>query len=547
MELNECAALGTNHSQATRRPAPVGAAPLSCNGIDTRVKKLKKEIQARKKEIKRLSAIRNDLSSISRLPAELLAKIFSEVVTAVGYKSGKVPSWMAITHVCQRWRAVAIDSSVLWTDISFHWSPAWVKVMLQRSKQSKLDIVTSSATNAPLDLINQALDVSRLRSLETQNPVHGHIIASRLEHGAPHLEKLSLMRWSNTYKLPPGCLATNTPKLKALTLANYTLSPWGSKVITALHSFDLSLDLPDAATGDELLDGLDGMHALSRLRLAGLHLPLIVDCRVVRLPRLESLHISNVSVGTGTALLNSLAVPLTAKVDLSDYHVDDEDPQTISDLISAFRRCCLTSSLNPSAFTSPPTFKYIALELGWAVALRATLHEPPARLRPEASYNLEITSSGLRPAARLSSNLLESLPLGETCRIDLSVTSKHQHVDITALLDLPKVSTVHVTGTEAAALFLRDAEDDGFYDDGSPIPFPGLRNLLFFDVDFKHDPRRPQAVNPTDLASFVNARKAMGAEIQRLRLAGCPMYKKDKAKFKPQCRVLEVSDGYCDD
>ena len=43
------------------------------------------------------------------------------------------PNWIAITYVCQRWRAVSIDFKKLWSTITPNLSPKWIAAFLQRS------------------------------------------------------------------------------------------------------------------------------------------------------------------------------------------------------------------------------------------------------------------------------------------------------------------------------------------------------------------------------------------------------------------------------
>ena len=43
------------------------------------------------------------------------------------------PSWIAISYVCQRWRAVALDFRKLWSTITLDLSPKWISACLKRS------------------------------------------------------------------------------------------------------------------------------------------------------------------------------------------------------------------------------------------------------------------------------------------------------------------------------------------------------------------------------------------------------------------------------
>ncbi|KAH6917645.1 hypothetical protein BKA70DRAFT_1395344 [Coprinopsis sp. MPI-PUGE-AT-0042] len=515
---------------------------VSRENIDTRV-------YALRTEIKRLLAMRNDLSPIFRLPPELLVSIFSEIIAIIGlheWPRRKVPSWMAVTHVCQQWRTVALDASTLWTDISFDWSRSWLEAMLHRSKQAKLNIVLPfdhKKLDKTIGVVTQSLaDITRLRSLKSLGSfVH---VIKRLVFQAPHLEKLVLQDYSNAHTLPPHFLASNAPKLKFLELLNWSLASWPSPLLTVLDHFDLELKVEHSGTpsATELLDVLTSMPTLSRLRLSGSQIPSIDEenNRTVQLPRLKSLTVSAVSVNTCTTLLNALRTPLVTQVVIACDVANEDSAQEIRKLGAAFILSCLSY---PSASTSPPTFKYISVKSGWSTDLTVSLEHPSTLSRPDGAYQLRLCPRGTsNVAAKSIQYLLDSLPLHEVCRFDLSGASTCSPLNITPLLKLPRIETIHVTGTEAANLLLEHAgleERFGL----SSIRFPVLKNLSFLGVDFKHDRRRSGAIKPSKLTSILSARKEMGVEIHRLRLSSCPMYKKDKDKFKPQCRVFEVSDG----
>ncbi|RDX52482.1 hypothetical protein OH76DRAFT_1480597 [Lentinus brumalis] len=86
----------------------------------------------------------NQLSSIDRFPPEVLAAIFDFV---------RLPKWhedtdrelppdhrslVAITHVCRRWRTVALDCSSLWTGIVAYSSSA--QTFSERSHGAPVDM-----------------------------------------------------------------------------------------------------------------------------------------------------------------------------------------------------------------------------------------------------------------------------------------------------------------------------------------------------------------------------------------------------------------------
>ncbi|KII92530.1 hypothetical protein PLICRDRAFT_102822, partial [Plicaturopsis crispa FD-325 SS-3] len=64
----------------------------------------------------RVSSLLNRGAPVSRLPTEVLAKIFWHGDPA--YKTqGPLPAQVIVSHVSRHWRQVAIDTPMLWTRI----------------------------------------------------------------------------------------------------------------------------------------------------------------------------------------------------------------------------------------------------------------------------------------------------------------------------------------------------------------------------------------------------------------------------------------------
>ena len=98
--------------------------------IDRNIARLEESIRS-------LKSRRNELSPISRLPAEILCNIFSLLEGNTVY--GRPESWTNLSQVSQHWRSTALGAPELWTSISFSY-PCWVQEMLIRSKKAKLTI-----------------------------------------------------------------------------------------------------------------------------------------------------------------------------------------------------------------------------------------------------------------------------------------------------------------------------------------------------------------------------------------------------------------------
>ena len=80
------------------------------NIIDREIARLKESIRA-------LKSRRNELSPISRLPAEILCNIFSLIEDNI-FSSGRSPkSWTNFSRVSQHWRSTALSAPELWSKI----------------------------------------------------------------------------------------------------------------------------------------------------------------------------------------------------------------------------------------------------------------------------------------------------------------------------------------------------------------------------------------------------------------------------------------------
>ena len=77
---------------------------------------------------------------------ELLQQIFSYCTAfedpLVGHYA--YPAWVAVTHVCSRWRAAALHNSSLWTSINTDaMGKRWIKIFMERSNLSFIDLTLS--------------------------------------------------------------------------------------------------------------------------------------------------------------------------------------------------------------------------------------------------------------------------------------------------------------------------------------------------------------------------------------------------------------------
>ncbi|KAJ6588122.1 hypothetical protein B0H19DRAFT_1300655 [Mycena capillaripes] len=198
---------------------------------------------------------RNSLASISRLPPEVLAPILNLCPTMDAdrpeFRTGNFVLGLTISHVCRRWREIAMKSSNFWSGIVLS-RPQWALEMLNRSRAAPLmvgvDLGSSATTNvAARDVVLAQL--WRIRELHLNMPRNSHNVPAALSHPAPILERFHLWYEGPTPFFVTAKLFENeVPRLRHLSLRYcllHTTSPlWHNLVsLELVHaSMDLSMD-----------------------------------------------------------------------------------------------------------------------------------------------------------------------------------------------------------------------------------------------------------------------------------------------------------------
>ena len=134
-----------------------------------------RDIARLEESIRALKSRRNELSPISRLPAEILCKIFSLNIDI--YRSPR--SWTNYSRVSQHWRSLALSAPELWTNIPVDYH-RWAQEMLIRSKMAKLTIRTGLSFRK-LGLINVETIRSCLYKMNRVKEIDISIPGYRLE------------------------------------------------------------------------------------------------------------------------------------------------------------------------------------------------------------------------------------------------------------------------------------------------------------------------------------------------------------------------------
>ncbi|KAF8504403.1 hypothetical protein F5888DRAFT_1630854 [Russula emetica] len=457
---------------------------------------------------------RNNFSLIGRLPPEILSCVFS--FHAINqptprdsiynpddpFPSSSSPirlglGWITVTHVCRRWRQVALSDPNLWRTIVFDLGAEWAEEMLARSKAA---LISYSR-----DLSFQPR-VSRRRSLDDEVTLRKHLSHVRrlvlsgnpeslapavraLTTPAPHLESLELLRNAPQFRelcitLPSDLFAHNAPKLRHVILSGCAV-PWDSPLFRDLTHLDIRIPpvvpfpRPAPASQSDLLS----IPTLERLLS-------ILEA----MPSLQVLSLGNCLPRPGST--RTRVVPLRH---MSKLSLDG----SLSEVVAVLER----------RHTISPLSTIIIDEADYALSLTimvwdtdVPLHRPPQFI-PSAPARLHLTF-GSRYRA-----LVESLPL-QICKAlplrdlqTLSITYPE------APCHCPKVTHLRVRASWAFTLAPTLEERNAF---------PSLVTLALQDINF-FTSLSPEHTEPLGVVLLVilRARSNAGIPVRRVNLTSC--------------------------
>jgi hypothetical protein len=332
------------------------------------------EIKSLEQSIRTLRFRRNALAPISSLPTEVFAAIFSFLrlpgTPALAGEPDSHLAWLNVTHVCHRWREIALNDPLLWRHIDFtNTTLAGAAEMLTRAKKAPLHL-EARVTGQPQDdarfsAFEQALQsqVSHLCHVSiSADSFYLHRTLERLTSPASTLEYLSLSTVKIYQSRAPSRTSISstlfdgaTPRLSCLILRKCDIS-WKSPLLKGL----IYLEIRAPSIRPNLADWLDTLEEMPQLMRLVLHsaspiapsFPYNIE-RTVTLSFLKRLDIS-ASAGDCVLVLSHLVLPaltrlcLTARshpngVDMLKFlpHVTRHahGPQDTKPLQSALIRC----------------------------------------------------------------------------------------------------------------------------------------------------------------------------------------------------------------
>ena len=182
---------------------------------------------------------KNKRALISRLPVEILIQVFSYYSASDRHPHVRFrtpPPWLAVTHVCQRWRQAALSSPILWVDI-ITTNYRWAEEMLERSRDVPIHITVDDAgsVQTPSDVRAARLLFSKIHRAQSLVMTCADTILACMPilfeaEAAPLLEELTITNFHPSSALDlveRPLFSGKTPCLQFLSL-HHCRVPWSS-------------------------------------------------------------------------------------------------------------------------------------------------------------------------------------------------------------------------------------------------------------------------------------------------------------------------------
>jgi hypothetical protein len=334
------------------------------------------EINLWQESTRALRARRNALAPISRLSPETLAAIFSYFPSSTWKKEpryltqterssyfpcireGGRLAWIAITHVCRRWRETALSHPHLWSRMSFTSpTPACIAELFTRAKTAPLHLEANATdwSEAQFYAFGMQLEanISHTRHLKFCGPLQP--ILERLVSSAPTLEFLSLSHKSSLLTrliIPVNLFNCTAPSLTSLKLKSCDIS-WKSPLLKGLQTLEIHWPSTEARPAlEDWLGALKKMPQLKTLILKSatplaLSAPLTSEpSHTVTLPFLIKFHVSASAKDCVLALAHLVLPALTwLHVDAESHEGDGEDVRLLIPYVS--RNVCRLQGTEP--------------------------------------------------------------------------------------------------------------------------------------------------------------------------------------------------------
>ncbi|OJT04094.1 hypothetical protein TRAPUB_5246 [Trametes pubescens] len=343
-------------------------------------------------ELVALRQLHNTVALPNRLPEEIILEVLKNVVDR---RHGDVGHIVRATHVCKRWRDIALNAPSLWTYFAIDRLDV-TTTFLERSRSMPISVFLTNPRH-PMHQISRLLapHLPRMRGIRVRCPPDQNIerFFGRLSSPAPMLLELLVEKRSKPNVEGPDMSLVSAarlfggtfpfPSLLKLCIRNVGIFP-STTIPCSLLTLDIvqttSRGLPSLK---HLVEFLGQCPLLERLRFAGGPRPQdtdLVDIGLsVSLPRLVHVYIQSSEVFM-FSLLNRLSVPHATLMRLqtryagNGYDMIPPSSEGTLQCLAGLRRLEFAFDEGKfilRAFHTPDAAPEPALELGLAMLTRA--------------------------------------------------------------------------------------------------------------------------------------------------------------------------------
>lgn len=410
------------------------------------------EIAALQRTTATFDRILHDFSPVHALPTEVLVRCFEILSWGAPlelhssdrqrhnlYKVPRHPlGWITVTHVCQRWREIALSQSSLWSLLSPSLGPHWFPEVMARARSSPLTVFCRDGSQLQwmdFDMSSVLLDAlishrdtlhtvdindfripSRTGVLMVQSKLH-----SFFAEPAPQLYKLELHIFPTTqdgvehgvrFEIPTSLFGGYFPRLRHVSIGQVRGS-WLSMPFKGLTTLYIG-QLEPLASFDPLLNLLDQNPSLEYLMLVN-----VLPGRTMPGPgnrRIYLGHLRNIGVNASDGvssgrLLRVLEAAPDVVIHMYYFAVTADALHTLSSSLALHISRC-NAPLCRLEISFPPNGEFNL------VAWRERDGEPECALELYAPMDQHF--SGLDEGPAILHSLFDQLPLVESREVKLT-------------------------------------------------------------------------------------------------------------------------------
>ncbi|KAF9480814.1 hypothetical protein BDN70DRAFT_585399 [Pholiota conissans] len=523
-----------------------GLLALNCNTPTAEAHSLiDKALKRRGAPILALKSQRNAFAPISRLPPEILCKIFSNV-------KEKEPSSpeesFKLTHVCRHWRNVGIESSSLWTELMWQ-NPEVTELMFRRCKGAPLVMKTPEFPYDELSVrprffeaLKKYFDhVHRVKELTLYLAVPQWAeLRNLFPKSAAHLEHLRIsLQARGSVDFVSGNLLCETPQLRHLELSCFNVD-WTthSHLLRSLTYLSLENIAFTGLTWRSFANAMKEMPDLQILSLIGAFPKTtneLVDWTPIHLASLQNLIVACHQT-TIEMFLSCITFPATTKTRVKCYITDHQHEPNFSGMYTKLGQI-YSKALPQKDYKTLVLMEQGYLTNGFTVKLfvDAFVEEQLLVLKPKtmsSDLEFEISWSILAAGAdeigikALNGLFNSGLPLHNIGRVFITtpipwVLKPETFASTIGTLTQP----LSILTTGAAARFVVNALllSIGDTSQGKPTYFPNLTSIFLHKAKFA----TPKMMKTDEIVQFANLHRCLaerakrGAKLERLVFMYC--------------------------